>query len=58
MIESPEQNSFWSIIETTVLALPGIILEPFLLKEMLCAPEVCAKIQDEGLESGRIQQVG
>ena len=25
---------------------------------MLRAPEVCAKIQDEGLESGRIQQEG
>lgn len=38
--------------------VPGVILESLLLKEMLGGLEVYAKFQDEGLESGRIQQKG
>ena len=41
-----------------MLALLGVILASHFLKDMLGAPEVCSKIQDEGLESGRIHQVG
>jgi len=58
MIEPPEGNTFGPLVITTVNALPWIIVILFFYAEMLCAPEVCAKIQDEALESGWIQQVG
>jgi hypothetical protein len=58
MMEPPEQYRFWSVIHASVLALPGVIFAPFLLKEMLSAPEVSTEIQNERLESGRIQQEG
>jgi len=54
MIEPPEQYRFWSIIHPSMNAVLGVILAPFLLTEMLSAPEVCAKLQDEALETGRI----
>jgi len=56
MIEPPEQNNFWPIVNPTMNAVPGVILEPFLLTLMLSGLEISAKLLDEEFESGRIQQ--
>ena len=58
MIEPPEQYRFWSVIHAAMDTVSWVILVPFLLEEMLSAPEVRAKLQDKGFESGRIEQVG